>query len=609
MSRQDAEALGIQLDPVEPAVEDQQEETSPTEDAQLHDMEEQENQLQDGTGQEMQQPEELSEFQAENQEMESQLDPVFQTEPQGALQPEEAAELQQQFQSELEQHLDPDLQNELQPQLQQEHQSELEQQLQHGHEEQQLKPGLEQQLHPELQPDLQPHVHSELQAELQQELQSDLPPELQTENQETLPTVQADGEPEKIETGLQAITVPEGLTITSTSQVKETELAKEEDTQTTTVSLDAVSQQLGEDGSESSANDVLSNIIQSLFNPNEPNQSNVSIVPRMVGGKRKLCLRLPASTASALLAQTGSPLATSFTEGGIPKKIKIVIPPNSMSSGAGGLVSGLANSSIMHESKFTKISLSSQSAHSGKTTGPARLDPDSLPSSSSLSLMSSSPAKSSSKPFLASLFSTNSSSVSSSSASVTPVNQQSSQQTKKPLGSTENPIQLVQEGNSFRSLQPLTPDQLKHIASVLKQNRQAILSGTDGKMGGAGGVDGEGGKRRVVYDAASNTRIVYRVVTPGELKKTPSMAGVTSSTTVAAVKSTPVTPLASPVVRGRGRGRGRPPRTIAFNQPQRKPVSPEESDSEDLGEDETSLGLTADMSKVTTYLILHQSFN
>jgi len=64
---------------------------------------------------------------------------------------------------------------------------------------------------------------------------------------------------------------------------------------------------------------------------------------------------------------------------------------------------------------------------------------------------------------------------------VTPVNSSSSnaqssaaavKKSSSNLGSTENPIQLVQEGNSFRSLQPLTPDQLKHIASVLKQNKQ-----------------------------------------------------------------------------------------------------------------------------------------
>lgn len=323
------------------------------------------------------------------------------------------------------------------------------------------------------------------------------------------------------------------------------EVEKEEDTRT--VSLDAVG-----DG-ESSANDVLSNIIQSLFNPNEPNQSNVSIVPRMVGGKRKLCLRLPASTASALLAQTGSPLATSFaSEGGIPKKIKIVIPPNSMSSSA-GIVQGLANSTVTtNESTIIR--------KSNQTTGPARLDPDTLPNS---------PAKSSSKPFLASLFSNNNPSTSSSNT-IPPV--------KKPLGSTENPIQLVQEGNSFRSLQPLTPDQLKHIASVLKQNRQAILSADGTKT-----ADAE--KRRVVYDAASNTRIVYRVVTPGELKK-PVV------TTPVVIKPT------TPIQRGRGRGRGRPPRS--FNQSRKQ--SPEDSDSEDLADEEMAL----DMSKVINfnYLIL-----
>ena len=117
----------------------------------------------------------------------------------------------------------------------------------------------------------------------------------------------------------------------------------EEEAGTATVTLDSVPQAV--DGDEASANDVLSNIIQSLFNPNEPNQSNVSIVPRMVGGKRKLCLRLPASTASALLAQTGSPLATSFTaEGGVPKKIKIVIPPAGIASAASGAAAAAAAS-------------------------------------------------------------------------------------------------------------------------------------------------------------------------------------------------------------------------------------------------------------------------
>ncbi len=516
MSRQDAEALGIQLDPVEQPVDGQQDEAATAEDP-LEGMTEQENQIQES---EMQQQEELSEYHSENQELDSEF-------------------------------------------------------------------------HRELQAGIQSELHSKSQEAAVE------PPEINEPEVEAVPPT---------------ISVPEDVLPIETEEekVKEQAVAKEEeDTQTTTVSLDAVSQQLaGDDGGDgdSSANDVLSNIIQSLFNPNEPNQSNVSIVPRMVGGKRKLCLRLPASTASALLAQTGSPLATSFTEGGIPKKIKIVIPPNSMSSSA-GIVSSLTNSAIAQENKVIKMSMA-QGGHAGKTTGPARLDPDTLPSSSSMSLLSS-PAKSSSKPFLASLFSSTNSSPSPS-VTVTPVSQpqQHSQQPKKPLGSTENPIQLVQEGNSFRSLQPLTPDQLKHIASVLKQNRQAILSGTgDSKAGNvSAGTDGEGGKRRVVYDAASNTRIVYRVVTPGELKKSPAVSGGSGGSAATVLKSSTIstTATAASGVRGRGRGRGRPPRTPTVFAQARKP-SPEESDSEDLGEEETSLGANIDMSKVTVLCVMNHS--
>ena len=459
---------------------------------------------------------------------------------------------------------------------------------------------LHSEFHSELQAELQPVLQQELQPQLQQELQQTLEPELPIETQDTQSN-QAVEQEQQTEASVPPISVPEVIQIggTQESEVKIKESTKEpvknveRTIQTATVSLDAVSQQFGEEGGDgdSSANDVLSNIIQSLFNPNEPTQSNVSIVPRMVGGKRKLCLRLPASTASALLAQTGSPLATSFTEGGIPKKIKIVIPPSSMSSNASGIVSSLTNSTAVQEPKVVKMTPVVQPSHTAKTTGPARLDPDTLPSST-LPLLSS-PAKSSSKPFLASLFTSTSNSPATPTVTVTPVQQS---QPKKPLGSTENPIQLVQEGNSFRSLQPLTPDQLKHIASVLKQNRQAILSGSgDGKGGTSSGTDGEGGKRRVVYDAASNTRIVYRVVTPGELKKSPSVAGVTATpNTVSTVK--PTTPTSTGVTRGRGRGRGRPPRTIAFTQT-RKP-SQEESDSEDVVEEETNVGTTIDMSKV-----------
>ncbi|XP_015438466.1 PREDICTED: uncharacterized protein LOC107193517 isoform X2 [Dufourea novaeangliae] len=61
----------------------------------------------------------------------------------------------------------------------------------------------------------------------------------------------------------------------------------------------------------------------------------------------------------------------------------------------------------------------------------------------------------------------------------------------KPLGSSENPIQIVQQGQTFHSMQRLTPTQLKQIAHALQQRSQETT--------------------------ASNERVVYRVVFPEEL--------------------------------------------------------------------------------------------
>ncbi|KAK0158607.1 hypothetical protein PV328_009586 [Microctonus aethiopoides] len=61
----------------------------------------------------------------------------------------------------------------------------------------------------------------------------------------------------------------------------------------------------------------------------------------------------------------------------------------------------------------------------------------------------------------------------------------------KPLGSNENPIQIVQQGHTFHSMQKLTQSQLKQIAHVLQQRSQ---ESTD-----------------------PNERVVYRVVFPEEL--------------------------------------------------------------------------------------------
>ncbi|KAF0303388.1 hypothetical protein FJT64_024625 [Amphibalanus amphitrite] len=71
----------------------------------------------------------------------------------------------------------------------------------------------------------------------------------------------------------------------------------------------------------------------------------------------------------------------------------------------------------------------------------------------------------------------------------------------RPVGSSDNPIQLVQQGNTFKSLQPLSHEQLKQIASVLQQSRLNVPSNSKNSL----------------YDADTNTRIVYRVVYPEDV--------------------------------------------------------------------------------------------
>ncbi|XP_012276900.1 uncharacterized protein LOC105697810 [Orussus abietinus] len=65
------------------------------------------------------------------------------------------------------------------------------------------------------------------------------------------------------------------------------------------------------------------------------------------------------------------------------------------------------------------------------------------------------------------------------------------QNVSKPLGSSENPIQIVQQGRTFHSMQHLSQSQLKQIAQVLQ--------------------------RRGHETSVSNEKIVYRVVFPEEL--------------------------------------------------------------------------------------------
>lgn len=76
----------------------------------------------------------------------------------------------------------------------------------------------------------------------------------------------------------------------------------------------------------------------------------------------------------------------------------------------------------------------------------------------------------------------------------------------KPLGSSENPIQLVQHGQTYHSVQALNQDQLKQISTVLQQKQIETSRNT----------------KNVLFDESTNTKIIYRVVYPEnqEAKKT-----------------------------------------------------------------------------------------
>lgn len=78
----------------------------------------------------------------------------------------------------------------------------------------------------------------------------------------------------------------------------------------------------------------------------------------------------------------------------------------------------------------------------------------------------------------------------------------SSSNSAKPLGSSENPIQLVQQGQTFHSMQALSQAQLRQIATVLQQ-KHLNSNSTETK--------------NVLFDEQTKTRIVYRVVYPEDV--------------------------------------------------------------------------------------------
>lgn len=109
-------------------------------------------------------------------------------------------------------------------------------------------------------------------------------------------------------------------------------------------------------------------------------------------------------------------------------------------------------------------------------------------------------------------------------------------QSSAPLGSSENPIQIIQQGNTYHSTQVLSPEQLQQIAHVLQQQQvnRAIQNG-----GSA-----------VVFNPQTNTRIIYRVIYPSELGSKSSSSSTTTRASSGRGRGTYST-------RGRGRPRGR----------------------------------------------------
>ena len=74
----------------------------------------------------------------------------------------------------------------------------------------------------------------------------------------------------------------------------------------------------------------------------------------------------------------------------------------------------------------------------------------------------------------------------------------------EPLGSSGNPIRIIQQGNKYTSVQQLTPEQVAQIMQVVQQQQLAQTTT-------------QGGGSSVLFNPQTQTRIVYRVIYPSEL--------------------------------------------------------------------------------------------
>ncbi|OQR71635.1 hypothetical protein BIW11_10881 [Tropilaelaps mercedesae] len=119
------------------------------------------------------------------------------------------------------------------------------------------------------------------------------------------------------------------------------------------------------------------------------------------------------------------------------------------------------------------------------------------------------------------------------------VTKQEQQENLPPLGSCDNPIQLIQQGNSYHSIQPLSPEQLQQITHALQQQQVAKAIQTSGSA--------------VSYHPQTHTRVIYRVIYPERKDKKEGIKPVST----AAARTPKATKL--PKVHPKGyKGRGRP---------------------------------------------------
>ncbi|KAG1691075.1 hypothetical protein GQR58_007510 [Nymphon striatum] len=118
---------------------------------------------------------------------------------------------------------------------------------------------------------------------------------------------------------------------------------------------------------------------------------------------------------------------------------------------------------------------------------------------------------------------------------------------KPPLGSSQNPIKIVLEGSKFHPSQNLTPEQFQQISQFIQgQHIEKIR---------------ESGGSSVVYNPSTNTKIIYKVVSPQEAYANKNSI-LTTQSGVSLLQNSNVTPASSnntgastPAKRGRGRPR------------------------------------------------------